>query len=154
MSGTILQATGSWVRVSRHLQLVLRYLQNYFCVAVSSMRQCCHMLVVNYFRCTSGTLLVWVLMRADTNHHERRAIYIQLTPPSFPMSLPFMPILGMPDIQKFFHEALTVIISKLQYLYTRRKLLVSSIECYHFPVECSMCAYVTPIFIFSHTNFN
>ena len=44
---------------------------------------------------------------------------------------------GMPDIQNFFHEALAVIIAQL---YTRRKLSVSSIERYHFPVERSMCA--------------
>ena len=31
---------------------------------------------------------------------------------------------------------------------TRRKLSVSSIERYHFPVARSMCAYVTPVFIF------
>ena len=43
--------------------------------------------------------------------------------------------LGMPDVQNFFHEVLAVIISKLQYLYTRRKLSVSSIERHHFPVE-------------------
>ena len=47
--------------------------------------------------------------------------------------------LGMSDVQNFFHEALAVIIAKLQYLYTRRKLSVSSIERYHFPVERSMC---------------
>ena len=42
---------------------------------------------------------------------------------------------GMPDVQNFFHEALAVIIA-----YTRRKLSVSCIERYHFPVACSMCA--------------
>ena len=47
---------------------------------------------------------------------------------------------GMLDVQNFFHEALAVIISKLQYLYTRRKLSVSSIERYHFPVARPMCA--------------
>ena len=31
----------------------------YFCVAVSSMRHRCRTLVVNYFRCTSGTFPVW-----------------------------------------------------------------------------------------------
>ena len=50
------------------------------------------------------------------------------------------PLVGMPDVQNFFHEALAVIISKLQYLYTRRKLSVSSLERYHFPVARSMCA--------------
>ena len=45
----------------------------------------------------------------------------------------------MPDIQNFFHGALAVIIIKLQYLYTRRKLSVSSIERCDFPVACSMC---------------
>ena len=35
---------------------------HYFCVAVSSLRQHCHRLVVNYFRCTSGP--VQVLTRA------------------------------------------------------------------------------------------
>ena len=49
-------------------------------------------------------------------------------------------IIGMSDVQNFFHEALAVIIAKLQYLYTRRKLSVSSIKRYHFPVERSMCA--------------
>ena len=48
--------------------------------------------------------------------------------------------IGVPDVQNFFHEALTVIIAKLQYLYTRRKLSVSSIERYYFPVAHSMCA--------------
>ena len=48
-------------------------------------------------------------------------------------------IVGMPDVQNFLHEALAVIISKLQHLYTRRKLSVSCIERYHFPVACSMC---------------
>ena len=48
-------------------------------------------------------------------------------------------LVEMPDVQNFFHEALAVIITKLQYLYTRRKLSVSSNERYHFPVERSMC---------------
>ena len=60
----------------------------------------------------------------------------------------------MPDVQKRFHEALAVIISKLEYLYTRRKLSVSSIERYHFAVARSMCAEVTLISMFSRTNFN
>ena len=46
-------------------------------------------------------------------------------------------VVGMLDVQNFFHEALAVIIAKL---YTRRKLSVSSIERYHFPVERPMCA--------------
>ena len=45
--------------------------------------------------------------------------------------------LGMLDVPNFFHEALAVIIPK--YLHTRRKLSVSSIERYHFPVERSIC---------------
>ena len=49
-------------------------------------------------------------------------------------------LVGMLDVQNFFHEALAVIISKLQYLHTRRKLSVTSIEWYHFPVARSMCA--------------
>ena len=31
-------------------------------------------------------------------------------------------MVGMPDVQKFFNEALAAIIAKLQYLYTRRRL--------------------------------
>ena len=40
-----------------------------------------------------------------------------------------------------------MIIAKLQYLYTRRKLSVSSIERYHFPVERPMCV------SYAHSNF-
>ena len=36
-------------------------------------------------------------------------------------------LVGMPDVQNFFHEVLAVILSKLQYLHTRRKFSVSSI---------------------------
>ena len=61
---------------------------------------------------------------------------------------------GMPDIQNFFHKALAVVFAKAQYLYSGRKLSVSSIECYHFPVAHSMYAEVTVILIFSHTNFH
>ena len=39
----------------------------YFCVAVGSVRQRCHTLVVN-FRCTSGTLPVWVLTSLEGLH--------------------------------------------------------------------------------------
>jgi len=41
----------------------------------------------------------------------------------------------MPDVQHLFHEALAVIIARL---YTRRKLSVSSIECFYFPVVHSL----------------
>ena len=44
-------------------------------------------------------------------------------------SLGPLPLLGMPDVQTFFHEALAVIIAKLQYLYTRRNPSASSIKC-------------------------
>ena len=32
------------------------------------------------------------------------------------------PVVGMPDVQNFFHEALAVIISKLQYIYQKKAL--------------------------------
>ena len=38
------------------------------------------------------------------------------------------------DARHSTHEAHSVIIAKLQYRHTRRKLLVSSTEHYHFPV--------------------
>lgn len=46
----------------------------------------------------------------------------------------------------FFHEAFTMIIAKLQYLHTRRKLWASPIEHYHFPVAHSLLAEVTSMF--------
>jgi len=41
----------------------------------------------------------------------------------------------MLDVPNFFHKALAVVFAKVQYLYFRRKLSVSSIEWYLFPVE-------------------
>ena len=62
--------------------------------------------------------------------------------------------LGMPDVQNLFHEALAVMISK-QYLYTRRKLSVSSIERYHFQLRVQCVRKLRPFTeIFPHTNFN
>ena len=68
-SRTVLQATGSWVRAleqgyrcaaSDTSFVLLTEAWQYFCVAVSSLRQRCRMLalIVNYFRCTSSTLPV------------------------------------------------------------------------------------------------
>ena len=70
-SGTVLQVTRSWARAleqgyrcaaSDTSFALLAEAWYYFCVAVSSLRQHCHRLVVNYFRCTSGS--VRVLTRA------------------------------------------------------------------------------------------
>ena len=58
-------------------------------------------------------------------------------------------IVAMSDVQNFFQEALAVIFAKAQYLYFRRKLSVSSIRWYQFPVAHSMYAEVTLILIFS-----
>ena len=57
-------------------------------------------------------------------------------------------VFGMSDVQNFFHEVLAVIIAKIQYLYTRRKLSVSSIECYHFPVEVQCVRKLRPFLFF------
>ena len=54
----------------------------------------------------------------------------------------------MSDVQNFFLEALAVIFVNVQYLYFRRKLSVSSIQWYQFPVAHSMYAEVTLILIF------
>ena len=54
----------------------------------------------------------------------------------------------MSDVQNFFLEALAVIFVNVQYLYFRRKLSVSSIRWYQFPVAHSMYAEVTLILIF------
>ena len=54
----------------------------------------------------------------------------------------------MSDVQNFFLEALALIFVKVQYLYFRSKLLVSSIWWYQFPVAYSMYAEVTLIFNF------
>ena len=62
--------------------------------------------------------------------------------------------IAMSDVQNFFLEALAVIFVKVQYLYFRRKLSVSSIRWYQFPVAHSMYAEVMLILIFSHTNFH
>ena len=62
--------------------------------------------------------------------------------------------IAMSDVQNSFLEALAVIFVKVQYLYFRRKLSVSSIRWYQFPVAHSMYAEVTLILIFSHTNFH
>ena len=54
--------------------------------------------------------------------------------------------IAMPGIQNFFHKVLALV---FDYLYFRRKLLVSSIECYYFPVEYSKL-----LNFFFHTNFH
>ena len=41
-------------------------------------------------------------------------------------------MIGMPDIQNFFHETLAAVFAKL--IYFRRKFSASFIENYHFPV--------------------
>ena len=60
----------------------------------------------------------------------------------------------MSDVQNFFHIAPAVIFAKVWYLYFRRKLSASFIECYHCPVAHSMYAEVTLLFNFSRTNFH
>ena len=57
-------------------------------------------------------------------------------------------MLAMSDVQNFFLEALAVIFVKVQYLYFRRKLSVSSIWWYQFPVAHSMYVEVTLTLIF------
>ena len=69
-------------------------------------------------------------------------------------AVPFRYIVTMSDVQNFFLEALAVIFVKVQYLYFRRKLSVSSIRWYQFPVVHSMYAEVTLILIFFHTKFH
>ena len=54
-------------------------------------------------------------------------------------------MLVMSDVQNFFLEALAVI---FEYLYFKRKLSVSSIWWYQFPVAHSMLVEVTLILIF------
>ena len=78
---------------------------HYLCVAVSSMHQYCRTLVVNYFRCTSGTLPVQVLTRVDTNHHERRAIYIQLTPHFSLFAQSMGILLNLPAFHAYIRDA-------------------------------------------------
>ena len=46
----------------------------------------------------------------------------------------------MPDVQNVFYIALAVVFAKVQYLYFRRRLPVSSVKWYHFPVAHSMYA--------------
>ena len=47
---------------------------------------------------------------------------------------------------KFFHEVLALIIAKLLHPCTKRRLSVSSVECYHFPIAHSLLVKVTPIY--------
>ena len=63
----------------------------------------------------------------------------------------------MPDVQNFFHKALAVIFTKVQYLYFRRKLSMSSIDKLYRVIRFSSCAFnvrgrYAHLNFFSHTN--
>ena len=59
----------------------------------------------------------------------------------------------MLEVLNFFHQALAVVFTNVQYLYFRRKLLASSIECYYFAVARPVHANVMLCFNFGSYKF-
>ena len=65
-----------------------------------------------------------------------------------------MLVLAIPDGQNFYQKVQALAIIKSKYLYTRRKVSVSSAERSPLVVANFVDAEVTCVFNFSHTNFN
>ena len=63
-------------------------------------------------------------------------------------------VVAISDAQNFRQKLQALALSKSRYLYTRRKLSVSSVERSPLVVANSVDAEVTCVFNFSHTNFN